>query len=218
MAGDDFTIVFASLGLVYPERAQFTGSDVPGLYAKLTARYPFESLRNDRDSADLRQEAQRAMFLTRSSVILEEHVTQDFSLTGRVFSDIVRETQDHFSIPVFWEPEVILRAHIPAPDGDAAALMRARAISFRSDQLAPLGEIGGLTLVVEAIDRRAEHVRYVRVDLGSSLRDISQMQIELSLHEPRQIESAPDVEQYVQEAYEYFNEQVMRFAKGVLFQ
>lgn len=218
MAVDDFTIVFASLGLAYPERPRFTGSDVPGLYAKLTARYPFESLRHDRDSADLRQEAQRAMSLTRSSVILEESVAQDFSLTKRVFSDIVRETQDHFSIPVFWEPEVILRAHIPAPDGDAAALMRARAISFKSDHLSPLGEINGLTLVVEAIDRRVDHGRHVRVNLGSSLRDISQIQIELSLWEHRQIESATAVEQYVQEAYAYFDEQVMRFSEGVLFQ
>lgn len=218
MAGDDFTIVFASLGLAYPELPRFTGSEVPGLYAKLTARYAFESLRNDHDSADLRQEAQRAMFLTRSSVILEEHVTQDFLMTKRVFSDIAREIQDHFSIPVFWEPQVILRAHIPAPNGDAAALMHARAISFQGDQLAPLGEISGLTLVVEAIGRRGDHGRHMRVNLGSSLQDTSQIQIELSLHEHRLIESAPDVEQYVQEAYEYFTEQVMRFAEGALLQ
>lgn len=223
MDRESLSLVFVSLGLAYPERPRFEGATVPRLYANLTERYPFESLQHDRDSAILQQEAQRSLTLLRSSLIIDEQVTQDISVIKREFADIVTEIHGHLDIPVFWEPRIVLRALWPAREGehdarDAATLMRQHVVTINDDQLELLGvtEIGAVTLAVEAVDTRDDHTRHVHVEVGPYLRDPSQLYIELTQTEHRQIETPTLIDQWMQSAYDYFMSNVVEFSDNIL--
>ena len=219
MAADDFSIVFASLSLTYPELPHFVGPVIPTLYANITRRYTFETLRHDRDTADLQQEAHRFVRLTRSSVILEERVSGGFIPTSVVLSGITREIQEYFRIPVFWNPYLVLRAHVPVPDhgDDAVAFLRTRITSIKNDQIDALGgSVSGLTLMVETTDGQVGQERRARVELGPYLQDRSQIQVEMGLYELRPIEPPETLRQFIIDAHGYFIGQVTHFVEGII--
>lgn len=218
MDRDNLSLSFASLGLMYPERPRFEGTLLPRLHAELAERHTFETMTHDHDGAVLSQEGQQTLTVLRRSLIFDQLAARDINLIKRDFADIVSVVQGRLDIPVFWEPRVVLRALWPVPTStDGVALMRRSAVTLNDDQLEVLAasEVRGVTLRVSVDDEKLEQAKHVNVELGTYLRDPSQLYIELEQIEHAQIETIARLEQWAQGAYDYFMENVANFADSV---
>lgn len=218
MNRDDLSLSFASLRLMYPERPRFEGSLLPSLNAELAERHTFETFTHDHDGAVFTQEGRRTLSVFRGSLFLDQIAAQNIELIKRDFTDIVEVVKGKLSIPVFWEPNITLRALWPVPEGtDGVTVMRQGALTLNDDQLEILGAgvVRGVTLKVFVDDERQEDGRHVTVEVGTYLRDPAQLFIELTQLEHRQIETVARLEPWTQEAYDYLMEQVAAFADTI---
>ena len=218
MDRDDLSLSFASLGLMYPELSRFEGTELPRLHAALAERHMFETMTHDHDGAVLSQEGQQMLTVLRRSLIFDQLAARDINLIKRDFADIVGIIQGRLDIRVFWEPRIVLRALWPVPEGtDGVALMRRSAVTLNDDQLGALGasDVRGVTLRVSVDEKKLDQTKHVNVELGTYLRDPSQLYIELEQIEHAQIETIALLEQWAQDAYDYFMENVASYADSV---
>ena len=214
---EHLSLSFVSLRLMYPERPRFERSLLPRLNAELAERHTFETFTHDHDSAVFTQEGRRTLTILRGSLILDQMAAQNIDLVKRDFSDIVQVVKERLDIPFFWEPSIILRALWPVPEGDGVAAMRQGAVTLNDDQLGLLDatDVRGVTLKVFVDDEREEEAKHVTVEVGTYLRDHSQLFIELSQLEHRQIETVALLEPWTQTAYNYFMDHVATFAASI---
>ena len=224
MDSDDLSLAFVSLGLLYPERPRFEGSQLPNLYAELTKRHAFQSFQHDQDGAVMHEEGQRTLSVHRGALIAELSVAQSIDLVTRELADIAGIVQEHLRIPIFWEPRVMLRAlqdvavvaeNEAAPAGIAA--IRRSAISVSDEQLELLRatSIDGLTLSVELSDQHEGHHRDITVEVGTYTRDPEQLYIELNIIQHRQLVRAGELEEWIPDQHQHFIQDVLPFAGSI---
>lgn len=219
MDKESLRLTFASLSLLYPPVSRFTGTQLPELYAALCKRHQFETFDMASGSgATLSTEGIRELSLERGSLTIEEHIqgARGFDLVRRNYIDMVEIIKEQLNIEVFFAPRMVMRGSVTLPDQqDVSDIMREKAISIRDDQFALLEaeevEQIGIRIYANISDSHHAHL-----GLTPSSTNPNVLYLSLGSYRRDQIETVTVLDTRLQESYDYFFGQILRFVGAVI--
>lgn len=211
---DSLRVTNVSLSMSYPPTIHYNQSTFPDLYAELAKRHRFETVQLEGEKrATFETEGFRSCSLDGSNLSLDEEVQRDFALVKRDFGDILTTIKEGLSIPLFFGPDVRMRARWEVSgEQDVMQIMQDRVIKLNDDQLKllKLDELETLGFQVHG-DR--DHVHHI-IEISPSGSDPSQLILEIRCHYHTAIQTVQIAEQRMQETYDFLVERVAAFVES----
>ena len=221
MDPQDLRWTYAHVRLQFPELDKFTGNKLQQFYADIVAQHPFEIFVQDGDSgADLETEGRRSLQIRRSTIFLDETVSDTVEVVSKNWTHLLDVTQTTFEIPLFIVNLVTIRALWPTNEEDVTEKLRTRLISLTDDELDVLGNVQGVgvTFAGHTGEDPDDLPHYDwSVEIAPHLQEPSEIWLELENRPfPPVAEDAEKVVDTLQQTYSLLTDNVTKFVKQLM--
>lgn len=212
---EDLTPIYLKLETVFPPVERFSSQALAELNLAVCQRHSFEGYHLTGDSgAHIYTEGIRDIELDRGNLSITEYVRKSMDIVKRDFCDIVEVIQKHLNIPVFFGPDVLLRALWPV-GGDMGSAIQ-RALQINNDQLRLLKmQIDGAGFVIFGTEESGETAVHHQIRIQPYLSDQTQLFIEVDSHSHEVIETPAVVEQSIQHVYDVLKDSITSFVESL---
>ena len=186
-----------TVGLLFPPKGM-NPVDVNRIYAKITERYPYQSLQHLPDGARMAN-PNGDCFIQQNRIQINETVMH-FQAVKEKCLDLFDIIQGHLNVPQFMTFGVKLTAFMPMDEAPRAAqYVEDKMLAGISDKLSILGE--GRQGVGMRIVIHREGIHEIKIE--PFFGDLSQLYVELDVQHPTPFNDLAKVEPKMDAAYKY---------------